>query len=128
VRSIEISTHDDVSSTPAFVTDDLTSIDTADYNVFAIDEGQFFHDISNFADALANAGKTVIVAALDLDYRREPFGQVPLLMAKAEKVDKLTAICACGAEASFSKRRRPNSGGVGGNEKYTAVCRHCYFV
>ncbi|MFQ5812368.1 MAG: thymidine kinase [Anaerolineae bacterium] len=107
-------------------------------DVIAIDEGQFFDwtiaDVCNF---LADNGRRVIIAGLDMDFRGEPFGPMPLLMAQAEKVDKLQAICVvCGAPASRTQRLingQPASYDdpvimVGANEVYEARCRHCYQV
>jgi thymidine kinase len=74
--------------------------------VVAIDEAQFFDDgIVDVACELAGKGIRVIVAGLDMDFRAEPFGPMPLLMAKAEEVSKLRAICmVCGGEASRTQR------------------------
>lgn len=109
-----------------------------DTTVVAIDEGQFFDwtiaDVCNF---LADNGRRVIIAGLDTDFRGEPFGPMPLLMAQAEKVDKLQAICVvCGAPASRSQRLingRPAFYDdpvimVGADEVYEARCRHCHQV
>jgi len=99
------------------------------YDVVGIDEGQFFPDLVKYCEDLANNGKTVIVAALDADYMRKPFGEVCNLMAKAESVTKLTSVCFyCKSEASFSVRYSSESTQkvVGGEEKYRAACRSCY--
>ena len=106
--------------------------------VVAIDEVQFFDDdIINVCDALADAGKRVIAAGLDQDFRGEPFGPMPKLMALAESVDKLQAICVvCGAPASRTQRLidgRPARIDdpvilVGGSESYEARCRACHEV
>ncbi|MBV7330375.1 thymidine kinase [Chloroflexi bacterium TSY] len=107
-------------------------------NVVAIDEVQFFdRDVADVCSELANAGKRVIAAGLDTDFRGEPFGPMPLLMAIAERVDKLHAICVtCGAPASRTQRLidgLPTSYDapiilVGGSESYEARCRHCHDV
>ena len=109
-----------------------------DTEVVAIDEGQFFDwAIADVCNALADRGVRVIVAGLDMDFRGEPFGPMPLLMAQAEKVDKLQAICVvCGAPASRTQRLingQPASYDdpvilVGANEVYEARCRHCHQV
>ena len=77
-----------------------------DITVVAIDEAQFFDaDILLVVDELVERHVRVIVAGLDMDFRGEPFGQMPNLMAKAEEVDKLYAICmACGEAASRTQR------------------------
>ncbi|NPA90030.1 MAG: thymidine kinase [Chloroflexi bacterium] len=109
-----------------------------DTNVVAIDEVQFFGwDIVDVVDALADRGVRVICAGLDLDFRGEPFGPMPLLMARAEQVDKLHAICVrCGNEASRTQRLingRPAHYDdpvilVGAQEFYEPRCRACHEV
>ncbi len=109
-----------------------------DTAIVAIDEAQFFDwTIAEACQKLADRGVRVIVAGLDLDFRGEPFGPMPLLMAQAERVDKLQAICVvCGAPASRTQRLidgQPASYGdpvilVGANEVYEARCRHCHQV
>lgn len=106
--------------------------------VIAIDEIQFFDpEITDICDQLADDGMRVIVAGLDQDFRGEPFGPMPLLMAMAERVDKLHAICiGCGAPASRTQRLidgRPARYDdpiilVGGSESYEARCRTCHQV
>lgn len=109
-----------------------------DTEVVAIDEVQFFDwGIAEVCNTLANSGKRVIVAGLDVDFRGEPFGPMPLLMAQAERVDKLQAICmVCGAPASRTQRLidgQPASYDdpiimVGASEVYEARCRRCHQV
>jgi thymidine kinase len=93
----------------------------------AIDEGQFFTDeIVDVVNRLANQGKRVIVAGLDLDYRGRPFGPMPLLMCTAEYVTKQLAICmTCGDPANFSQRLTTATDQivVGASETYEARCR-----
>ena len=109
-----------------------------DTTVVVIDEGQFFDwTIADVCDFLADNGRRVIIAGLDTDFRGEPFGPMPLLMAQAERVDKLQAICViCGAPASRTQRLingQPASYDdpvimVGAEEVYEARCRHCHQV
>jgi len=98
--------------------------------VVGIDEVQFFDaGVVDVACALADAGVRVIAAGLDQDYRGQPFGPVPALMAVAEYVTKLHAICArCGATASRSQRLVASEAQlfVGGAAAYEARCRHCF--
>ena len=106
--------------------------------VVAIDEVQFFDDgIVNLAETLADEGLRVICAGLDTDFRGAPFGPMPALMARAEHVDKLHAICVvCGQEASRTQRLidgRPAAYDdpivlVGAAEVYEARCRQCHRV
>lgn len=114
---------------------DLVEPDTA---VVAIDEVQFFDStIAQVCNTLAQNGKRVIITGLDTDFRGEPFGPMPFLMAEAERVDKLSAICVvCGAPASRTQRLidgQPASYDdpvimVGASEVYEARCRHCHQV
>ncbi len=94
----------------------------------AIDEGQFFEDsIVKVVDTLANRGKRVIVAGLDMDYMAEPFGPMPRLMCTAEYVTKQLAICmVCGDPANFTQRLTLSKDQivVGASETYEARCRH----
>jgi thymidine kinase len=73
-------------------------------DVIGIDEGQFYLDIVDFCDEMANMGKIIIVAALDGDYKRRPFNRILELIPKAENIVKKSAVCFCGDNASFSKR------------------------
>ena len=101
--------------------------------VVAIDEAQFFdNEIILISQELADKGVRVIIAGLDTDFRGEPFGPMPTLMAKAEKVDKLHAICVvCGEEASRTQRLVDGHPAryddpvviVGAAELYEARCR-----
>jgi thymidine kinase len=99
-------------------------------DVVGIDEVQFFDDrIVQAAETLADRGIRVIVAGLDQDYRAQPFGPIPALMAIAEYVTKLHAVCAvCGAHASRSQRLVAKEGQlfVGGAAAYEARCRRCF--
>ena len=109
-----------------------------DTQVVAIDEAQFFSEkIVDVIEFLADRGIRVIVAGLDLDFRGEPFGPMPALLARAEKVDKLTAICmVCGEEATRTQRiidGKPASYYdpvvmIGAQEKYEARCRKHHIV
>lgn len=103
--------------------------------VVAIDEAQFFSPtIVEISQRLANRGLRVIIAGLDLDYRGVPFGPMPLLMATAEFVTKMSAICTvCGNTASRTQRRKLDNVEncqsqvlVGADEFYEARCRRCY--
>ena len=99
-------------------------------DVVGIDEAQFFdHELVRVVDRLATDGKRVLIAGLDTDYRSEPFEPMPTLMARAEYVTKLLAICVrCGNPANRTLRV---SGGaarveVGAADRYEAVCRLCH--
>jgi thymidine kinase len=104
-----------------------------DTTVVGIDEAQFFDpEVVSVADELAARGIRVLVAGLDTDFRGEPFGPMPLLMSRAEHVDKLHAICmVCGDEASRTQRLVNGKPAryddpvviVGASELYEARCR-----
>lgn len=99
------------------------------YDVVAIDEGQFFPDICEYAESLANQGIVVIVAALDGTFQRKPFGHILDLVPLAEIVTKLSAVCIdCGKEAAFTKRVVDSQEIelIGGDETYKPVCRGCF--
>lgn len=106
--------------------------------VVAIDEAQFFdEEILDVCNQLTGHGVRVIVAGLDMDFRGEPFGPMPLLMAEAETIHKLRAICVvCGGEASRTQRLVNGHPAtyddpvilVGAKEAYEARCRHCHQV
>lgn len=98
--------------------------------VVALDEAQFFDGgIVRVVDELADRGTRVIVAGLDQDFQGKPFGPIPNLMAIAEEVTKVRAICSkCGQEASRTYRLTQGTAQVqvGGAETYEARCRACH--
>ncbi len=101
-----------------------------DADVIGIDEAQFFdNEIINVCNQLANKGKRVIVAGLDMDYKGQPFGPMPALMAIAEYVTKVHAICIrCGNLAHYSHRISASQSLIelGEKDKYEPLCRSCY--
>ena len=107
-------------------------------DVVAVEEAQFFDEgIVRVCRRLADSGYEVILAGLDMDFRGEPFGPMPALLAEADDVVKLRAICArCGRDASCSQRlidgkAAPTSAPtilVGAQESYEARCRRCHEV
>ncbi|XP_061181803.1 thymidine kinase, cytosolic-like [Saccostrea echinata] len=125
-----ISTHDR-QTLPAIPTDVLEQIkaEAENYEVIGIDEGQFFPDVVEFCDEMAERGKTVIVAALDGTFQKKGFGNILNLVPLAESVIKLTAVCMrCNREGSFTKRTGSQTAVevIGGAEMYLAVCRMCF--
>jgi thymidine kinase len=109
-----------------------------DTQVVGIDEAQFLDDgVVSLANALADSGVRVIVAGIDMDFRGKPFGPMPELLAVAERIDKLHAICVkCGDLATRNQRLiagrpAPAEGPtiqVGGADHYEARCRACHEV
>ena len=99
-------------------------------DVVGIDEAQFFDmELPNVCDQLALAGMRVIVAGLDMNFQGEPFGPIPALLAKAEYITKLHAICVqCGNIATHSYRKSKNKQAVllGETDLYEPRCRGCY--
>jgi thymidine kinase len=116
---------ENISEVPTLLLDDVTLV--------AIDEAQFFGEkIIDVIQALVDKGIRVIVAGLDMDFRGEPFGLMPVLLAQAEFVDKLHAICmVCGEEATRTQRLVDGKPAyyndpiiiVGASEMYEARCR-----
>lgn len=105
--------------------------------VVAVDEAQFFEvGLIDLVDRLADRGKRVILAGLDLDFRGEPFGPMAELLARAEVVEKLTAICRCGRAATRTQRLIAGQPAhaddpvvlVGAAESYEPRCRSCHVV
>ena len=101
-----------------------------DVEVIGVDEAQFFDaGLVDVVSALADRGVRIIVAGLDQDYQRRPFGPMPHILALAEFVDKVHAVCVrCGGLAHYSQRI---AGGqeqvqVGDSEAYEARCRNCF--
>ncbi|CAD5268436.1 MULTISPECIES: thymidine kinase [unclassified Imperialibacter] len=119
-----------IRSTPVQFADDVVLL-AGESQVVGIDEAQFFDDeIVNVSVALANKGKRVILAGLDMDFMGKPFGCMPQLMAVAEFVTKIHAICMnCGDVASYSYRTSLGNNKImlGEKEAYEARCRKCFW-
>ncbi|MBS1751686.1 MAG: thymidine kinase [Bacteroidetes bacterium] len=130
-REREIVSHDDNSilSTPVERSEDILFL-SSDVDVVGIDEAQFFDSkILTVCNQLALRGIRVIVAGLDMDYQGNPFGPMPDLLAIADYITKLHAICVkCGNIASFSYRKTPHDVQVmlGERDLYEPRCRYCY--
>ncbi len=122
-----------IKAQPVADSEELRNRVDPDTTVVAVDEVQFFDEnLVNVCDELAEQGKRVICAGLDMDFRGEPFGPIPKLMAVAELVDKLQAICVvCGNPASRTQRLIEGEPAcyddpvvlVGASEVYEARCR-----
>jgi len=135
-----ISSHDGtiVEAEPVSTSVEIMEKTRLDTQVVAVDEAQFLDEgIVTVANALADRGVRVILTGTDSDFRGKGFGAMPELMASAEIVDKLYAICVvCGGPATRNQRLingRPAPYDsptimVGGHESYEARCRHCHQV
>ena len=123
--------HDEnaISSTSVSSAKEILDL-SAEADVIGIDEAQFFdNDLPAVCEALAAQGKRVIVAGLDQDFRGVPFEPMPHLLAIAEYVTKLHAICVvCGAPANHSQRlsRVPGQLMLGADDAYEPRCRNCF--
>jgi thymidine kinase len=98
-------------------------------DIVFFEEGQFIADVAEVAELLANQGHQVFISALASDYKREPFPLISELIAKADKIIQLKAIChSCKGSASFTKRTVEYDGVelIGGSESYEASCRGCW--
>jgi thymidine kinase len=127
----EVESHDAnaIQSTPVESAQNILFL-ASDVDVVGIDEAQFFDDgIVEVCRQLANSGIRVIVAGLDMDYMGVPFGPMPALMATAEYVTKVHAICVrCGDLAHHSHRLTADDKQVllGAKDTYQPICRHCF--
>ena len=135
-----ISSHDGrhIDAEPVSDSTELKAKTNEETEVVAIDEAQFLDDgICAVVETLANSGKRIIVVGTDMDFRGEPFGPMGKLLAQADEISKLNAICVvCGAMATRNQRlidgKPASSKGptiqVGGSESYEARCRSCHVV
>ena len=127
----EVVSHDShsIDSTPISSPAKMLEI-AQDVQVVGIDEAQFFDEsIVGVVQTLANRGVRVIIAGLDTDFLGKPFGPMPALMAVAEDIQKVHAICVrCGSPANHSHRLSQSSELVvlGETDIYEPLCRHCY--
>jgi thymidine kinase len=127
----EVVSHDDrtIRSTPVESSGSILLL-TGEVDVVGVDEAQFFDShLADVCKALADKGVRVIVAGLDMDYLGKPFGPMPQLMAMAEYVTKVHAICMrCGNLAHHSHRLTDNNRLVvlGEKDTYEPLCRHCF--
>ena len=136
----EVTSHNgvQVGAAPVESVAQLRTLIEQDTTVVALDEAQFFDNaVLTLCDELTAQGTRVIVAGLDMDFRGDPFGPMPTLMARAERVDKLQAICVvCGGPASRTQRLIDDQPAayddpvilVGASEVYEARCRGCHEV
>ncbi len=136
----EVTSHDGrkIEAIPVNTAAQISRQVRPDTQVVAIDEAQFLDPaVVSLVEGLADQGTRVIVAGTDMDFRGQPFGSIPELLAIAEKIDKLNAICVrCGDVATRNQRLidgapAPAEGPtiqVGGSETYEARCRRCHEV
>ena len=128
---VEVVSHDfhKISSTPVSSASEMLDV-PEDIQVVGVDEAQFFDEsLVDVCQTLANRGVRVIVAGLDTDFKGVPFGPIPMLMAVAEDVQKVHAICVrCGSLANYSHRLSKSEDLVllGEKDVYEPLCRDCY--
>ncbi len=128
----EVVSHDEnsIRSTPVETAANILLL-ASDVDVIGIDEAQFFDKgLVDVCNELANKGVRVVVAGLDMDYKGKPFGPIPSLIACAEYVTKVHAICMeCGDLAQYSYRMGENNKLVmlGEQDEYKALCRKCFY-
>ncbi|MFO0415576.1 MAG: thymidine kinase [Bacteroidota bacterium] len=128
---VKIVSHDEnaIQSTPIYNSQKILLM-AEGVDVVGVDEAQFFDaEITNVCEQLALKGARVIVAGLDMDYKMQPFGQMPNLLAVADYITKLHAICVvCGNIANYSYRTSVDEAQLllGAKDKYEPRCRHCY--
>ena len=119
-----------IESQPVRAASEILLLVDPETQVVGIDEGQFFEeDLVKVANRLADQGKRVIVAGLDMDYLGRPFEPMPQLLAIAEDITKTHAICMrCGSPASYTQRLIPSQERVvvGAAGSYEARCRRCF--
>ncbi len=131
--AVNIVSHDEnyIHSTPVEHSQQILLL-AQSVNVIGIDEAQFFDDgLPDVCEKLACKGVRVIVTGLDMDYLGKPFGQMPFLLAKADYITKLHAICMkCGNIANYSYRKIPNEDRImlGEKDVYEPRCRRCYYL
>lgn len=112
---------------PAYVS--KTNFIVSDAEVIVLDEAQFFpENIVKACQEIRSYGKVVLIAGLDMDYKRQPFGYMGQLMSIADSVTKLTAICSCGKDAIYTKKiiSSDNLIEIGDKDKYIPCCADCY--
>jgi thymidine kinase len=128
---VEVVSHDknSIHSTPVSASSSILLL-ADECEVIGIDEAQFFDlELPNVCRQLANRGIRVIVAGLDMDFKGKPFGPIPALLATAEYVTKVHAICVrCGNLAQYSHRTTTEESLIllGETEHYEPICRACY--
>ena len=127
-----ITSHDNNKLKATSVIDENEIFNKANkHHIIGIDEAQFFSSyLVNVFNNLANSGKRIIVAGLDMDFKGKPFGPIPNLMATAEFVSKLHAICAkSGKMANYTHRKSKDKKHIkiGDENEYEAVSRICFF-
>jgi thymidine kinase len=130
---LDVVSHDanSIRSTPVESSQNILLL-TSDVEVVGIDEAQFFDmELVNVCNELANQGIRVVVAGLDMDYRGFPFGPIPSLLATAEYVTKVHAICMiCGNLANHSHRIDASNESLvllGETDSYQPLCRDCFY-
>jgi thymidine kinase len=120
----------EIQSIPVASSKEILQHISPEDDIIAVDEAQFFdNDLPEVCNTIANSGKRVIVAGLDMDFKGVPFGPMPQIVAMAEYVSKVKAICVdCGNLAHFSHRLAEGQDVVllGEKKEYIPLCRNCF--
>lgn len=132
VQDVVSHDYNSITATPIVHSNTILLMMSEDTDVIAIDEVQFMDaEVVRVVELLALRGKRVIVAGLDMDFRGEPFGPIASLLAKADYITKLHAICVvCGNIANYSYRKVESDQTLllGEKESYEPRCRKCYHL
>lgn len=138
-KEVELCTHDMVKTQATLATDELSKIKMSEwdgFDVILIDEGQFYPDLVSFCQMAANGGKVVVVAGLASTWEQKPFKPMCDLIAVADEITHLLAVCSvCGEDAAFTKRTNfatttvtNNDFLIGGQDMFAARCRFCFHL
>jgi len=131
--TLKVVSHDEntIQATPVDCAENILQL-VNEAQVVAIDEAQFFDtDLVTVCNELANAGVRVIIAGLDMDFLGKPFGVMPKILAIAEHITKVHAICVdCSAIANHSYRKTTDTTlvKIGKKEEYKPLCRSCFSI
>ena len=134
-----VSHNDNLKSIPALIVDDLNQIEKTfldNFDIILIDEGQFFKNLNLWIRKMENFSGEIIISALNGDFKRQAFGEINLLISRADNLIFLQGQCHfCSRSSSFSLKKtivksstsqEENQIEVGGNDKYVPVCGSCY--
>lgn len=117
------------SKVPIIETEKLSDVDVTDYYAIGVDEAQFYQDAPEIIGKWSKMGKHIVISALDSTWQMKPFPVTAEIIAMADRVEKLNAVCMkCGSDAPFTAKIAGSNEieEIGGKDKYIAVCRKCF--